>query len=456
MKKLFFLSITFCCAAFCYSQDVMSTDSLHTMLRLAKTDSAKIWAMHDLSYNYLYSNADSSMWYAQKALGLSKKTGYTRGEIRSLNDVGNVLANTSNFNGALQSLFEALQKAEQSGDSQMKSTSLGNISETYMNQGDYRHAINYTFSSLAIDLANHDTLYLIYDYMNLGDYFEKNNQRDSALIYENQAYQLNLQTKRTDLMEGILNALGSIQARLGNDNIALAYYKKSLDVNEYTHNMTDLSRTCLGIAKLNQRDGKRDSALFYLKQAYAAGQKASYQDGMLKASTLLASLYEQNNNDSTLKYLKLSVAIKDSIFSQEKIKQVQNLTFSEKIRQQQLEDLKLRQEEDRKNNLQFAGIAAFIPVFFGVVLLLSRRKTNPATIEFMSVLGLLLFFEFISLLIHPYITKWTHHIPVFMLLILVSVASILVPAHHKLQKWVNKKLTHKNTTQPVSKIIAAE
>ena len=86
------------------------------------------------------------------------------------------------------------------------------------------------------------------------------------------------------------------------------------------------------------------------------------------------------------------------------------------------------------------AIGAFIPVFLGLVLLISKRKVKPRTIQFMGLLGLLLLFEFISLFLHPYIEKWTHHTPIFMLLILVVLASILVPMHHRMEHWVKGKL----------------
>jgi hypothetical protein len=56
------------------------------------------------------------------------------------------------------------------------------------------------------------------------------------------------------------------------------------------------------------------------------------------------------------------------------------------------------------------------------------------------MVALLLLFEFIALFLHPYIGNWTGHIPVFMLLILVAVASVLVPLHHRLEHWVKQRL----------------
>jgi len=93
--------------------------------------------------------------------------------------------------------------------------------------------------------------------------------------------------------------------------------------------------------------------------------------------------------------------------------------------------------------LQLAGIAIFIPTFFLFVLFLSRRKAKPRTVEFLGILALLLVFEFVTLLVHPYIERWTHETPVLTLLILVAIAAILVPLHHRTEHWVKSKLVRR-------------
>jgi amino acid transporter len=90
------------------------------------------------------------------------------------------------------------------------------------------------------------------------------------------------------------------------------------------------------------------------------------------------------------------------------------------------------------------GIVTFISFFFGLLFVFSKRHVNPKIIKFLGLLGLLLLFEFISLFLHPYIATLTHHTPVYMLLILVAIASLLVPMHHRLQRWVREQLAQKN------------
>ena len=57
---------------------------------------------------------------------------------------------------------------------------------------------------------------------------------------------------------------------------------------------------------------------------------------------------------------------------------------------------------------------------------------------------MLIVFEFLNLLLHPFLEKMTNHSPLLMLLALVCIASLLVPFHHKLEKWATNKLVEKN------------
>jgi tetratricopeptide (TPR) repeat protein len=154
---LFALIIT-CCTNFSLAQEYKKIDSLLKKLASTTNDTARVWALHDLAIVYLYSNNDSSAWFAQQAMVLSKKINYTRGEIRSMNDIGNVLSITGSYSSAIEIFLSALEKSENLKDETMKATSLGNLAEAYNEQGDFKQAIRYTTGSLTIDVANHDTL----------------------------------------------------------------------------------------------------------------------------------------------------------------------------------------------------------------------------------------------------------------------------------------------------------
>ncbi len=68
-------------------------------------------------------------------------------------------------------------------------------------------------------------------------------------------------------------------------------------------------------------------------------------------------------------------------------------------------------------------------------------------VRFMGIISLLILFEFLTLLLHPVVADFTHHNPVYELLIFVCIASLLIPAHHSLEHWMIAKLTNRHTQE---------
>jgi hypothetical protein len=54
---------------------------------------------------------------------------------------------------------------------------------------------------------------------------------------------------------------------------------------------------------------------------------------------------------------------------------------------------------------------------------------------------LLILFEYLTLLLHPYVKELTHHTPVYELLIFVTIAAFLIPTHHRIENWLINWLT---------------
>ena len=164
------------------------------------------------------------------------------------------------------------------------------------------------------------------------------------------------------------------------------------------------------------------------------------------SSEILQKVYNHNGNkDSAYQYATIQIAYKDSVSNQKRVTEFQNLTFAQKLKDID-EDLKLKEAKQQRNqNLQFVLIAFGIISFIILFLLLSRSFiTNTKMIEFLGVIALLIVFEFLNLLLHPFLERVTHHSPILMLLALVCIAALLVPLHHKVEKWATAKLVEKN------------
>jgi len=166
----------------------------------------------------------------------------------------------------------------------------------------------------------------------------------------------------------------------------------------------------------------------------------------LEAAGFMRQIYDSlHQTDSAYFYSRMEAATNALIFNQNNINKMQALAFNEQIRNIEEEAKAKQAAEVREQNIQYALIALGIIIFISIFLLLSRSIiVNEKWIEFLGVLGLLIVFEFINLFIHPYISEATHDSPIFMLIILVIVAALLIPLHHRLEKWIKEKMVEKN------------
>jgi hypothetical protein len=107
--------------------------------------------------------------------------------------------------------------------------------------------------------------------------------------------------------------------------------------------------------------------------------------------------------------------------------------------------LKKRLTKQRTHNIQLAVL--FIAILAATLLFLVLSRSiivSHRILGFLGVLVLLIVFEFINLLLHPLLQKLTNDSPILMLLSLVAIAAIIVPIHHRLEKWATNKLVEKN------------
>ena len=89
---------------------------------------------------------------------------------------------------------------------------------------------------------------------------------------------------------------------------------------------------------------------------------------------MLTDIYESKNNpDSSLKYLRIAVDIKDSLFNREKMIAVQNLAFKEQEKQKAIEAATIKLRNQFILYALLAGLTALL-IVAGILLRNRRRK----------------------------------------------------------------------------------
>jgi tetratricopeptide (TPR) repeat protein len=420
-------------------------DSLKQALSRERVDSNRFHLLERLSFAYLWSDSDSSLQYARMGLALSRQLANPRYEATILVMFSHILTLSGNHQTAIKYAQKGLRISEQLGDPELTADAYTALADAYNELKDYRESLKYIYKCKEIYVATGDRKAMVGALTNLGINYNSLNQLDSALYYSQKAYEAAVAYGKwdVDMIGANLIRLGSVHGKMGNHDIGLAYLRKGIESSLYYEDWIDFYDGNLGIARIERELGRLDSSRKYARLAYASAERIDNRRGMLDAAELLTALYRGSDKDSTLHYLELQASLKDSLFSEEKIRAVQSMTYNENEYQREMEEQRRREAQERQDNLKMFGITIFIMTLFVTLVVLSRIRTHPRLIGFLGLVSLLLLFEFIALLLHPLIGRLTHHNPVLMLLSMVSIATVLVPAHHRLEHWIKHKLAGK-------------
>ena len=332
-------------------------DSLKNALAKTKDDTSRIVLMTTLSRAILYSKPDSSLLIAQQAVQLSRAVKFSKGEALGLDREGVAFNTIGDYPHALSSMLASLKIAEQINDRREIARNLGNIAAVYEFTGDYKQTIIFTKKSLSVIQSIHDERMLSGGLINLGDAYEKLNILDSASMYTLQAYQNAAKFKDDDRIAIIFNNLGNIYSKAHKADSALYYYRKAIPLWIKSADDDGLCETTLGMAKLFRLSGKLDSSLYYARRSIGAGWHGDFTSRVLDASQFLTAYFKQKGHlDSAFHYMEVSVAAKDSLFSQEKNKEIQNLFFAQRQHELDIQE----KEAAYRSNIRFYLLLAVI------------------------------------------------------------------------------------------------
>ena len=346
---------------------------------------------------------------------------------------------------ALNYHHKAIAIAEKTNNLSVLAFAESQTAHIYRDREEYDKARSIYLSSTAhADKGNNEKI-KAWAPSNLGAVYLATNNLDSSLMYSQRAYEIFVRLKTISNNAFLFTNLGGVQSKLGNAALAISYFNMAINQSAGSPNIRYLNLACTGLAEHFQRNNQTDSCAFYARKAIAAVNNTSFFYLSSKPAKLLTDIYEKINCDSTLKYANVFKTAADSLNSSKINQQILLMTFEEDLRQQESAAEKIKEVQQRKQNIQYALLALGIITFIISFLLLSRKHiTNTKLIQFLGVVALLLVFEFLNLLLHPFLERITHHSPVLMLLALVCIAALLVPLHHKLEKWATHKLVEKN------------
>ncbi len=445
MKKIVVIVWGFIIAQNFFAQKVNVDSVVHT-IAISKNDSAKIVLIESLYTPEINNDPGYVIHIGLTLLKQSEADKNILEESSAYTILGQGYRLLGNIVKGLAYHQKAIALAEQINNPSLLAIAENQIANVYKDRNESDKAIQlYKLSVAHAQQANNERVES-WGFANLGSVYLSINNLDSSLLFSQKAYEISLRLKDETVLPFVFINLANVQSKLGNSQLAISYYNMSIDkIIKFTAKARYLNLIYTGLAQHYQSQNQKDSAEYYARKAIAIVNNSPFFYLSSTPAQLLSNIYENNNCDSTLKYAKIFKTANDSLFNNKANQQIQLMTFDEDLRQQKVAEEKLKAAEEREQNIQYALIALGIIIFITLFLLLSRTViVNERLISFFAILGLLVVFEFINLLIHPWLASFTHESPVLMLLVLVLIASLLIPVHHRLEHWIKEKMVEKN------------
>ena len=423
------------------AQTYIAVDSAREILRTTKNPEERFRGMRALDrFYYTTGMFDSSSILEKEMLAIAQNLKRDSMMMIVYRAIGNRYVIKTDYNFSLVYYSRALKHAET--DIQRASLS-GNLAYVYIVTGNNKVALSYLEKMKQTDQQGQD---LYFRHLLYGIVYNNLEKPDSALFYFRKAE--DVPAKMTDalLISVFLLQMGRAYELRGDADLADTWYKKTLAFCKERNLVSSLIRHGNVYCDFLIRSGKYEEAKSLALENFSIAKKSGINEGISTVASILRKIYiHYTVKDSIIFYSQLQIDYKDSVNNQKKAAEFQNLTFAQQLREIDEQTKAKEAAEDRKQNIQYALIALGIVTFIILYLLLSRSFiTNTKWIEFFGVIALLIVFEFLNLLLHPFLEKITHHSPVLMLLALVCIAAMLVPLHHRVEKWATHKLVEKN------------
>jgi class 3 adenylate cyclase/tetratricopeptide (TPR) repeat protein len=385
-------------------------------------DSARALALHKISWDgYLYSQPDSSIYYAKQLFEFSSRAGikfmmakslrtqgiayrmmgeyakamthYKRsfeiseeiidlaGMASTLNSMGILYDYLGNYPKALDYYQKSLKRSEQITDSNGMARSYNNIGIIYDYEGNYTKALEYYQKSLDIhDKANNlrqvsITLNNIgLSYTNLGEY-------TTAMEYYERGLKLCRDIMNKWSEASILNNIGLTYYNLGAYEKALEYYRKSLEIKEEVSDQNGIAGAYLEMSRIYFEQGKYKQAAEYSELGLKKATEVRNLNLQVSAYNNLYKIYKELGDiEQALVYHEKSIITEDSLQARETSKKLQQIEFSKQMLADSLlqEEEKLRvsiaheAEVRRKNRARNISILAAVFLLIGAISLYRR------------------------------------------------------------------------------------
>ncbi len=359
-NKLFVI----CCVVLtsnCLAQNLALIDSLEKQLNLPLHDTIKGQILVNLARELYAFDPPKATLYAKQGIEWSRKINYTWGEAMSMNYLGLIAYFKGDNLEATKLHLSALQLAEQKKLKDVIGFALVRLGTINKDEGNYDKAREYYEQALTHLRAINHALYLSYALNQMGLFLNVQQQYEEALAHFQEALAISKNIKDDRHIAICLYYIAEVYLKKGDDDTALSYYQESFKFNKKINNLLLYASTMNNVAKIYLNKNQIEEVIIHSRIALKKAQQVNLKHEIEGAYYNLYHAYMKKNNiDSAFKYQTLWIAVKDSIFNEQKNRQILQLQNTYAQEKQKLEIEKQKVELERRNIIIYSLLGVFI------------------------------------------------------------------------------------------------
>ena len=291
----------------------------------------------------------TALSYYMKAFAMAQKTKDEAKEAHLLNYIGIIYENKGDYDSAFKHHFHALRLREKLNDKQGIAKSYVNIGIAYAASGQTEKGLNYYRKALQASKEGSviNKRLETHAFYHISTAYRRLKKHDSATLFAQKALFLAKEIKEEDIIIDAQNGLGLIATEQKDYAKGREYFQKVYDLANSKQDWLIVVNTLLHFSENYAQSKDYARAIDYAQKSLVLAQEHELKDEQKNAFYTLSDLYaRQGNEANAYRYLLQYNALKDSIFSLQKNKQISELTiqYETEKKEQQIELL----EKDKK------------------------------------------------------------------------------------------------------------
>jgi serine phosphatase RsbU (regulator of sigma subunit) len=241
-------------------------------------------------------NNTKSEEYNLRAIGILTKINDLSGIAVCYNNLGIIAHNSNNYSQAIEFYFKSLNINISIGKKSGEAASLFCIGTVYENQVKYDSALRYYLKAQSISESIADTKLMAYGKISLANVYYMMGNYVKSLEYNEEAIELFEKDKNNFGLLKVYTSLGQTAERLDSSSLAIWFYHHALDFSIKIQSQNDQANIYFSIARIFENSGKTDSARSNYEKSFMLFLKTDNRENSTLSLIALARLKNYSND----------------------------------------------------------------------------------------------------------------------------------------------------------------